>query len=379
MKILSPGITAQKVNGALKIQTKSHGLPSLSVGEVVEAEILENPSAGNIPILFKNKKTTVYSDLPFKKGEKIAVKVTQLHPKVILRIVSDDIFRGSNVMNALRSFRSNPKMLSSFFMDATAIFNPDNIGEFEPLIGRENIQNINERIASLIFSRESLKNPFFLKNFIHQLGYLFEKEIGEALKNKPGRVLSIKNAGQTLKALLLKISGRLQAQTAGDRFPGSEKLAEFVRSGLTAIETHQGLNYLLQEQEGKYMFQIPLLFPESMGMAEIFVNFNNREDTEKKGRKKQSVLICLDMDALGRIVVETVIEKKKMYCTLKCKDHNIANFISPLLTELGQTLENLGYKLGHLKCSVTTAGVRAKHAVDALQPLFAQDSVDFLV
>ncbi len=89
------------------------------------------------------------------------------------------------------------------------------------------------------------------------------------MKNGPGRALSVENAGQNLKALFLKLSDSFQTQSVGKNFPVPEKLSAFLRAALTAIEAHQGINYLLQEQEGKYMFQIPLLFPENMGMAEI--------------------------------------------------------------------------------------------------------------
>jgi len=361
MKIPFPKITSHKFNCALKIQNKPQGLPPLSVGEVVEAKILENSRSGNVPILLKN------------------IKVAQLQPKVILRIVPDKIPRDSRLMNHLRFFQSNPKMLSALLIEANTIFNPDNLSELEAFIGKEDIRHIQDIVKSLIFSRESVKNPLFFKDFVHKSGYLLEKKLGEALKNGPGRALSVKNAGQNLKALLLKISDGFQVQTAGENFFAPKKLSGFIRSALTTIEAHQGLNYLLQEQEGKYIFQIPLLFPENMGLAEIFIKFNERESTGRRRREKQSVLICLDMDALGRIVVEAVIEKKKMGCTLQCKDRNVADFIRPFLAKLGQKLEDLGYKLEHLKCRVEEDGLQTKREFYELQTLFTQNRVDFLV
>ncbi len=379
MKLLSPEITSQRINCALKIQDNPQSLPPLSVGEVVTAEILDTPSSGNIPILLKNKKAMVHCKLPLRKGEKVTVKVTQVHPKIILRVVSDAISRDANLMNCLRLFRSNPKMLSTLFNDANAIFSPDNISELETFIGTEDIRQIKDMITSLIFSRKNAKNPYFFRDFVHTLGYLAEQELGKALKNKSGRALSVKGAGKNLKTLFQKISDGFQGQTIREDFPAAEKLSKFVRLALSAIETHQGINYLLQEHEGKYMFQIPLMFPENMGMAEIFVKFNDRKSPGKQGHKKQSVLICLDMDAMGPIMVETVIEKRKMGCTLKCKNQDVADFIKPFLVNLGQKLENLGYKLDHLKCSVEKDNLQTERAFDELQPIFAQDKVDVMV
>ena len=379
MKILPLEGTPRNFNGALKVQDRPQRVPPLSVGEVVEAEILENQHSGTVTVLLKNKRNTVQCNLPLKKGDKVAVKVSQLHPKVILRIVPDGLFLTSGLMNCLRFFRTHPRMLSSFFKEATAIFNPHNLGEIESFMGRDDIQRIMDMVTSLIFSRKSVQNPLFLKNFIHQFGYLFEKELSDALNHKSGRPLSIKNAGQTLKAVLLKLSGRLEAQSANVNFPAAEKLSEFVKFALTAIETHQGLNYMLQEREGKYLFQIPIMFPENMGMAEIFVKFADRESQGKRDQERKSVLICLDMDALGRIVVDTVIEKKKMGCTLKCNDQNVADFITPFLVKLAQKLEALGYKLDHLKCTVEKDNLQTEHAFEQMRPLFTQDKVDVMV
>jgi hypothetical protein len=379
MKLLSQEITSQKINCALKIQDNPQNLPPLSVGEVVTAEILDTSRSGNVPILLKNKKAMVHCKLPLEKGEKVTVKVAQLHPKVILRIVSDAISRDANLMNCLRLFRSNPKMLFTLFNEAHARFSPDNTDALETFIGTEDIRQIKDMITSLTFSRKSAENPYFFRDFVHKLGYMVEQELGEALKNKSGRTLSVKSAGKNLKTLFQKISDGFQGQPLRGDFPAAEKLSEFVRLALSAIETHQGINYLLQEQEGKYMFQIPLMFPENMGMAEIFVKFNDRESSEKRDHKKKSVLICLDMDAMGPIVVETVIDKKKMGCTLKCKDRNVADFIKPFLVKLGQKLEDLGYKLDHLECRVEADTLQKEHVSDELHPLFAQDKVDVMV
>ena len=363
MKILPPAIASLKLNHLLQIQKKAEFLPHLSVGEVVEAEVMGNPRHGNVLILLKNSRIMANSELPLKKGEKVAVKVEQLHPGVILRIVRNGTLQNPNLMDSLRFYRSNPKALFEFFMKAVDRFSPENLRELAAHLGKEDVKNIQNILESLIFSRESLKNPFFFRDYVHKFGYLMEK---------------VKNPSQNLKGLLIRMSDRLQSLIEIRNLPAAEKLAGFVRSSLQAIESHQVINYLFQEQEGKYMFQIPMLFPESMGLAEIFVKFENRDSKGKGRREEKNVLFLLNMDALGDIIVEAKIKANKISCVLKCGDKNLRDFIRPFLGELGEKLMALGYEIDHLKCVTEKDNLKTKVESREFQNLFTLESVDIL-
>jgi len=378
MKILTPTIASHKLNHLLQIQKKAESLPPLSVGEVVEAEIMESARYGKALILLKNSLVMAYSGLPLMKGEKIAVRVAQLHPGVVLRIVQNEISQNFRLMDYLRFYRSNPKALFEFFTEGIDRFSPEKLGELAGRLEREDVGNIRNILKSLIFSRESLKNPLFFRDYIYKFGYLMEKDLGDALKRRSGRTMSAGDASQNLKGLLLKVSGRLQSLMETGKLPAAEKLAGFVRSSLQTIESHQVVNYLFQEHEGKYLFQIPLLFPENTGLAEIFVKFGDR-DSKGKGRwGEKSVLFLLNMDALGDIVVEAKIKRKKIGCVLKCGDENICDFIRPFLKELGEKLTALGYEIDYLKCVTEKDNLKIKSEHREFQNLFALEGVDIL-
>ena len=373
MKILTPTITSHKLNHLLQIQKKAESLPPLSVGEVVEAEIVKSARYGKALILLKNSPVIAYSGLPLSKGEKIAVRVAQLHPGVVLRIVQNEISQKSMLMDYLRFYRSNPKALFDVSIEGIDRFNPEKLEELVGPMEKKDVRNIQNILKSLIFSKESLKNPLFLKDYVHKLGYLMEKEQGGALKRRAGATM---NASQNLKGFLLKVSSKLQPLMEIGNFPAAEKLAEFARSSLHAIESHQVVNYLFQEYEGKYMFQIPLLFPENMGMAEIFVKF---WDQKNKGhRKEKNVLFLLNMDALGDVVVEAKITVKKISCVLKCGNENICDFIRPFMKELEDKLTALGYEIAYLKCVTEKDNLKIKSEHSEFQNLFALESVDIL-
>jgi len=367
-------VTAPKSDYLLQIQKKAESLPPLSVGEVVEAEIMESARYGKALILLKSSPVMAYSGLPLKKGEKIAVRVAQLHPGVVLRIVQNEISQKSRLIDYLRFYRSNPKALFEFFIEGVDRFSPEKLGELAGHLGKEDVRNIQNILKSLIFSRESLKSPLFFRDYVYKFGYLMENELGKALKRRSGGTI---NTSQNLKELLLRVSGRLQSLMEIENFPAAEKLAGFVRSSLQAIESHQAVNYLFQEYEGKYMFQIPLLFPENMGMAEIFVKFGDRKSKGRRGEK--SVLFLLSMDVLGDIVVEAKIKTKKISCLLKCGNENVCDFIRPFLKELGDRLMTLGYEIDYLKCVTEKDNLKIKNEHREFQNLFALEGVDILV
>lgn len=263
MKILPPAIATSKLNHLLQIQKKAGLLPPLSVGEVVEAKIMETPRYGKALILLKNHSVMANSELVFRKGETVEVRVTQLHPKVILHIVQNKMSQNSRLMKT-RSF------------------------------------------------------------------------------------------------------------------PAAEKLAGFIRSSLKTIDSHQVINYMFQEYEGKYMFQIPLLFPEKFGLAEIFVKFRDQESQGKGRRGEKSVLFLLNMDALGDMVVEAKIKTEKIGCVLKCGNETVCDFIRPFLKELGDRLTALGYEIDYLKCVTEKDNLKTKSEHSEFKNPFALEGVDIL-
>ncbi len=378
MKILPTAPVPRKSDYLLHIQKKAESLPPLSVGEVVEAEIMEGSRSGKALVLLKNSTIMVDSDLPLTKGEKVAVRVAQLHPDVILRIIHGGISEKARVIDYLRLYRSNPKALSDFLMEGVDRFSPEKLGALAAHLGKEDAKDIQNVLKSLIFSRETLKNPLFFKEYIHTLGYLMENKLGEALKRRPGRTAHLRDGLHNLKGLLTKVSGRLAPLVATGDLPTAERLSGFVRSSLQVIDSHQVINYLFQEYEGKYMFQIPLLFPGSRGMAEIFVKFKDRDSQGRGRRGGKSVLFLLHMDALGDITAEAKIETGKIRCVLKCKGKEICGFMRPFLGELGEKLVALGYDIECLECVTERDVSKIRDEYREFQNLFALEGVDLL-
>jgi len=353
-------------------------LPPLSVGEVVEADVLRNFGGRKLLILVKMAKILADSEIPFKRGEKITVKVEQLYPKVVLRFMQNGgKTENSRIADYMKFYRSDPKALYDLFVEIGKEFNQESLGDLVSLLGKQNVENIENILEALMISKETLDNKLFLKDYIYKFGYLMEKGFKDAVNKSPVKCTNLKDSSQTLKGLLMNLSDKLKLLMETRNLPAAEKLSGFIKSSLKMIESHQVINYLFQEHEGKYMFQIPILFPENMGLAEIFVKTGDKNSENRDRQKHKSVLFLLNMDALGDIVIEAKIVEKNIGCILKCEDNEQRDFILSLLAGLAKRLNDLEYKVDYLKCVIET-DVLKKDEYHEFQGLFAQEKVDLL-
>ena len=126
------------------------------------------------------------------------------------------------------------------------------------------------------------------------------------------------------------------------------------------------------------MFQIPLMFPENMGLAEIFVKFGDHSSKGKGRKNEKNVLFLLNMDVMGDIIVEAKIETKKISCVLKCKDENVCDFIRLFLEELGEKLTASGYEIDYLTCVKDKDNLKVKTEYREFRKLFSMGSLDIL-
>ncbi|NIA11261.1 MAG: hypothetical protein GWP10_16445 [Nitrospiraceae bacterium] len=354
-------------------------LPPLSVGEVVEADVLGKFGHRKLLILLKMAKILADSEVPFRQGEKITVKVEQLHPNVVLRLMQNQHKSEDRLIaDYMKFYRSNPKALYDLFMELRKVFNPDDMGKAIPFLEKKNIQSMGNILEALMISKKNLDDRFFLKNYIYKSGYLIEKELKKTVNNSLVKTTNLKDSSQTLKGLLIEISDKLNLLTKTGHLPGAERLSKIVNSSLKTIESHQVINYLFQEHEGKYIFQIPILFPNDMGLAEIFIRPGDKKLDKRDPKRQKSALFLLNMDALGDIVVEIKIIEKNISCILKCEREDLYNFMLPLLDGLRESLNGLGYKVDYVKC-VVEKDLLKRNEYHEFQNLFAQEKVDFLV
>jgi len=368
MKIPPPAISSPDTHQQLNISSRTETLPPLFVGEVVDAEVLNNSSGGKVPILLKNSRIVADSPVPFEKGDRIAVTVTRLHPRVVLQIVRSGILERSGTLREyIQRYRADPRCLFKCLARGCDVFDPGGLGALAAHLGEEEVRGIRALLKSLIFTGEGSRRGMFLKEYLSTLGYLMEHEPGTT----PGRMDGLPQ----LRDILITLSERLQLLMDTEKLPGTEILARFVRSMMTAIDVHQVMNGLFQEYENKYVFQIPLRLPERMGLAEIVVQFERHQG--RRGDKR--ILFLLTMDVLGDVTVEAVVRDNGIGCEFTCTDETVTDFIRLNMGELEEGLAALGYGIHYMRCAVKQDGAEMRARHEGVTGLPSRYGVDIVV
>lgn len=339
---------------SIRVSNTANTLPPLSVGEIVEAEIIQNLNNATVLVELKGKRIAAYSLESKHAGERITVRVDQVRPSIILRLMSQRPTSAMTIANHhISEYHTNPMRLVDSLFNMSQIFNQNNLGELFHTIGIENVKAMQTMLSSLMLSDSTSGSDFF-KNILITLGFFMENHLGGACRKRFGKAKAIRGATDNVKGFLTQIIDKMHAINKQADHSGMKQLISASDNTMKAIESLQIMNVALQEQEQKYLFQIPIVFPDGTGMAEIFMKYD-KESEQKKGHKKTWTLHCLlSMDALGDITVEAQIEVNKVKCTIYCQDEAVRSFIQDRVEEIQEKLSALGYDTTYVGCSIRT-------------------------
>ena len=355
--------------------------PILSPGEVLIAEVSEKIGSGKFLITLKNVTVSADSAIPLRSGARLMVRVEQAQPRIVLSIIEHETPETLIINDYLKMQKANPDSLISLIKGARELLNSKNIGELSSHIAVKDMRQILGLIDKIILSPGNLQDPLFLKDFVSRLGLLWEGDLKKAMKESPGEMSPL-NSRDNLKSLLMKLSVDLRGVKEEKAMHYSETssilkmLAEFADASVKSIEMQQVINVLAQEK-GIYMLQIPFLSPEGVRQGDIFIEFE-REKSGKDGSDiPYAVVIFLNMDALGDIMIEAKIRGEKIGCVIKCNNNEVCDFISLSAKELEKKLLSLGYKIDRLSCIMEDNLPQMQYEYLKDQGVYGRDVVDF--
>jgi hypothetical protein len=325
----------------------------LSVGQIVEAIVVEKAGHSRFVLTAKDYSFLANSDLPLGKGERLIVRVEQLNPQIILRAVNRQEVSSLIISEYKSTYRSNPDALREMFTMGRDVLNQKSLMDLLPGKAKEYIGNILKLMDASVFSPSSLKNPLFVKDYVSNLGLLLEYNLRKTVQEKGER--GNPRSGETLKGLLMKLSEELRPQLGGDGIAGKEdvqkvaQLAKFTEASIKTIECQQMINVSYKTNDANYVLQIPILFPEEIKTGDLFI------ETEKDGGggnagKRYHVVMFLDMDALGEMMVDVSLAGNKLGCVFKFDDPEAKEFFSAFLGDLENAVSLLGYECNFLNC-----------------------------
>jgi hypothetical protein len=371
--------SSHKLNQAQFTNNSSPVFSGISIGDVFETGVIEKLGDRKVLITLKGVTIPAETEVSLNAGDKIRVEVERLHPQVILRIMETGSREESRIADYLKWHRSNPDALSSMMTEAMGHFNAGNLDKLLRFLPREDLQKIFTILKALFLSPQTRENTFF-KDYLNNLGLLTESQLRMVLEGESG-IDEGNTHPQNLKSLFIKLSEDIRILLTGKGTLSPEgsvllkSLSEYVDSSIKTIESQQVINYVLQESESKYLFQIPILLPEGVRKGDIFVEYDR--NTGEKGQKEHyRIIIFLSMDILGDMIIDTHLKGDKINCLIKCIDQEVRDFISSFLEELREKLFAMGCEIDTVECVAGGNLLKEKNDYYQDRVLYAREVID---
>ena len=344
------------------VQIKLEQMPStgLSVGQTLEARVMERLDDGRFIIRIGSSHLTAEAEPTLRPGQAMTLRVDSLSPRVLLSVAPPP--EGRVIAEHLRIFRSNPGALTQSLAELAEIAAGMRGADISRLAGRDNLAALLDALASAMLGREQIERGFSLRDALRSLGLQLEGDLRKALES-PGEHRGIPPASlkESLKPSLMKLIDELRARLQSVETPPADattirELTPVLQRTVRAIENQQVLNVHFQETEGKLLIQVPLILPGLAGKADIFV----RDEDWRPGRggRKESfrVVFALEMDALGDVMAHAHFHGKAVNCRIRCENEAAAAFLTGLFPGLEEQLRQIGCTAVDL--SVSAGNVR---------------------
>ena len=341
------------IDPVLKIKLAHQPSTGLSIGQTVEARVMERLDDGRLIVRIGANHLTAEAEPTLRPGQTMTLRVDSLNPRVVLSVVTPPEERIE--AEHLRVFRSNPEALTQSLVELTEIVSGSRGADLSRLAGRDNLAAILDALGSALPGREKMERGFSLREAVRSLGLQLESDLRKALESPGGEHRDTPPASlkESLKPSLMKLIDELQAKLQSvETQPADAKaireLTPALERTVRAIESQQVLNVHFQETEGKLLIQVPLILPGLAGKADIFI----RDEDWRPGRggRKEAfrVVFALEMDALGDVMAQAHFRGKDATIRIHCENDSAALFVEGLLPELEKQLSAAGYRVTEL-------------------------------
>ncbi len=322
----------------------------LTLGEMVEAIVGAKTGTSRFLLTIRNSTLSAYSDLPLSRGEKLTVRVEQLQPQVVLSIVRNADSSSSIISRYASWSRANPEALKDIFTLGREIFGEGVRLEALPERARSIMAGILNSIDSFMTTGASAKDTFSLKNYLTNLGLMLEFDLRKVIEGKK----EIKDLNrEVLKVLFQRLSEELKAgqskENSAEDIHNILKILDFSEKAIRTLEGLQIINTQSEADEGRIFLQIPVVFPDDVRTADLFVR-TEKDNMEAGGVKRYHVAIFLSLDTLGEMMADATLTGNKLLCVFKFENPAAREFVSGFTGELERNIMEIGFGDVLLNC-----------------------------
>ncbi|HOD35774.1 MAG TPA: hypothetical protein PLR20_10375 [Syntrophales bacterium] len=356
---LSP-ITSPASENRLQIQQDARRSPHLTVGQLLEARVLGRLDGEQLLINIQGQSLVARTAIPLQAGEHIRLKVEGLDPLIRLVLLEASAGESTRTAEALQSMRTEPTALAKSLAGLIEALDPENPGVTGSPPAKGEAVRFLEVVRNLVLPKNTVENPLWIRDCLQTLGLLLESDVRKEFQK--GSSTGFQERAVSLKEVLLNLVETLRTRGDGEGGKGLTQKLSLFEGALKNIENLQVLNVLLQEQEGKYLLQIPFLLSGRMTTADVFVHVDRENQKRKKNAEGYHIVFAMHMDALGDIMIQTRLKGKRLGCFIECGNDEIRDFIRPSLAGLAERLGALGFQTGEMICTVKKDLVQAREA-----------------
>ncbi len=344
MNIRSPNAKGNNAVGSFidKIQSPNASL-DIDEGEVIRVKLLEYLGGGKMVIDLKGQRVVANSNLMLEKGQEINVLIKNITDgKIILQILTD----------ALPERQCNQ---SSFPICDLIVQLKHNIGNMDSqtasLFG-DKLKKISDLLDSVFIhvtdNKEGLSED--IRNSLSLIGYDHEGKIASFIKNDGISKLDFEDQ---IKSELLQFRDRLiEIIDSIETKRGTlalEKLVSSANGLLEQIESYQVKSIIQTDDIMHLLFALPVILDDQ----ETTVEFDySRQQNRSSEDKAFAINIRFDLDELGKIEFVVNLVDKNLNCLIRIENHQTYNLMKHHYSELGDSLDALGYEVDSLHCVI---------------------------
>ena len=333
-------------------------ITNLISGQSLEGKVVKSLGDNTSLVNFKGLEVVTESVIPMKPGQQVQVKVAQIHPQVVMDLVTE-VIPEQKALSLIRSYLPLQIRWGELIESLGKVLTDKELYRLETVVDRKALQEVLSRLSSLTFNEDKMGDSNKIKQFIEDSGLTYESKLRQSLLlkgNLPEHLT--KTVEKDFKGLLLRISQKLEDAAerlgkGGDVILKGKMgdLLKAVNTSIKRIELHQLVNFLTTRNDEQLVFQVPFALPEGMKTAELYIRYGDQKGKQAKGKKGEFYIVfLLTMRGLGDLRIDTHLFKKKIRCKIQVKNGKTADFVKSYLTELSKRLESLDYKVEKIEC-----------------------------
>ena len=332
---------------------------TLKVGDLLKGKVLKVLPDGRAIVSFKGTSVVVRPKVALSPKEEIFARVQTLGSEIKLGLLSKQAkVEGEFLRTLAQAWRSNASIgkLADLLREAAAPLRAG--GEL-----RSNELSLIDRILALLAPRESADPAAIaerLSSLARAFGLMHEATIARAILLGAPFMLLKRQLQKTLKPNLGKLVNMLSSKLSSltVREPAArlqiERLLNLCSSLYDNVEFQQLANHFLKQKRAQLYMQLPLLWQEESGAAELMVR--SREEDARDGRinpDQCQVSLLIDLSGLGRVKAVAAIDKRTASCLFATEKKAVKDLIVKHSAELVDGLTAVGFKTVRLRAMVS--------------------------